>query len=328
MPDVTYSFLFVNFNMWGLLEKCIHALFESLENDEPYEIVVADNSTDPAFAAPENCAGLYPQIKLLRLAENRGWVHALNQALPLAAGRFVIIMHPDVEVTPGCLARLRGFLEAHPRAGIVGPDLSYPDGTPNAIRTRFPTLGVELRRIVNILTHIVLKRKFIRDELLWNHERDARVDMVMSVLMMVRHEVLSAIGPIDERLWTYYANDWLCARAGKLGWTCHYVAGAKAIHYERHANQRLYSSAEASSYKRSSMPVSDRMFADKFIFLQQVAEPLRLLAFRLLATCEFLIHIAAQLKRPREERNVAILKLWATIRAVWRLERKCAVQDS
>jgi hypothetical protein len=227
-------------------------------------------------------------------------------------------MHPDVTLADGCVGALRAFLERHPKAGVVGPELVYPDGKPNAIRLEFPRVSVELRRLANVACHIACNRRPLRDEVLWDHASDATADMVMSVLMMFRREALRQIGPIDPQLWTYYANDWLCGRARALGWTCHYVAAASATHWERYSPPGLYSDGSTSAYKRDPVPVSDRMCRDRFTFLRSFYPMHVRAAFRALATVENLVHLVAQLKPGRGAgRGRAVRKYAATIRAAW-----------
>lgn len=312
-----YSFLLVNFNMWGLLERCIREIEARVDvGNGDYEILIADNSTDGRFRVPDYFS--HPAVTVTRVAENRGWVDALNRVIPAAKGQFIVIMHPDVTLADGCIAALRSFLETHSRAGVVGPNLVYPDGSLNAIRLQFPRLSVEARRLANIVCHILFRRRPLRDEVLWDHAGDTTTDMVMSVLMMFRRETLAQIGQVHRGLWTYYANDWMCGRARALGWTCHYVAAARATHWERYSPPDLYSDAGASAYKRDPVPVSDRMCRDRFAFLREFYSlPMRA-AFGALATVENLVHLAAQLKPGRGGvRKDIVRKYAATILAAW-----------
>src|SRR5208282_4651745 len=104
---MTYSFLLVNFNMWGLVERCIGQIKSRVDPGEQYEIVIADNSTDIRFRAPDEFAQTDPTARVVRIEQNNGWVDALNHILPTARGRFVVIMHPDVTLDEGCLGKLR-----------------------------------------------------------------------------------------------------------------------------------------------------------------------------------------------------------------------------
>src|SRR5947208_1542428 len=148
MADVEYSFLLVNFNMAGLVLRLIENLRQAAPPGAGIEVIIADNSTDPAMRLSAEALPSGVNVRLLPVDRGCGFVAALNQIITLASGRWVMIMHPDVELAAGSLAALSTFLQAHPKAGVLGPDLFYPDGTPNKIRLRLPTAGTEVRRFL------------------------------------------------------------------------------------------------------------------------------------------------------------------------------------
>jgi GT2 family glycosyltransferase len=298
-----YSFLLVNYNMAKLIRSVVKNIGRRVPVGSAYEVLIADNSSDSAHRLSPSSFVEHDKIKVIPLAENRGFVDALNQLLPMARGEYVVIMHPDVELNEGCLEALTAFLQDHPRAGVVSPDLNYPNGQPNRIRLRFPTVTTENRRCCNILTQMLLRRRFMRDEIFWDRQADAQSDMVMSVCMMFRGDTLRAIGPIDRRLVFYYANDFLCGRAGQLGWSCHYVKAARAIHFERYTPRTEYSAGEAMSYKESPIAANPRMRADYCVFLQSFYPLWSRLGLRGLALIEDLIEMAAQFRHPWQRRN-------------------------
>lgn len=191
--NMVYSFMLVNYNMSGLVECCIESI-ETEVGSDTYEIIVADNSTDPMFRLADSFAELHKRVRLVRLSENRGWIDSLNAILPFATGDYVIIMHPDVTFGGGCLRTLRHFLEANQTAGIVSPNLYYPDGTENRLRLRFPGLRTELRRVLNVIPRAFLKRNAVADEIFWDRSTNSETDMVMSVCMMIRGSVLERVG--------------------------------------------------------------------------------------------------------------------------------------
>ena len=53
----------------------------------------------------------------------------------------VLIANPDAVPEPGAVSALRDFMAAHPRAGAAGPRMLYSDGTWQASRRSFPTVG-------------------------------------------------------------------------------------------------------------------------------------------------------------------------------------------
>jgi len=108
-------------------------LENSLALDYPRErleiIVVSDASTDRTDEIASAYAGR--GVRLLRVAENHGKVHALNLAVPTAGGEILVFSDADSTYAPDALRKLvRNF--ADPRVGAVtgeerrvaGPDAS------------------------------------------------------------------------------------------------------------------------------------------------------------------------------------------------------------
>src|SRR5579859_2136377 len=58
----------------------------------------------------------------------------------------VLVANPDVVPAPDAVAILRAFMEQHPRCGVAGPQMRYADGSWQASRRSFPTVGATLVR--------------------------------------------------------------------------------------------------------------------------------------------------------------------------------------
>jgi GT2 family glycosyltransferase len=299
---VKWCFLLVNFNMAGLVRNVVRNISLQFERSSQYEILIADNSCEECgrltpSSLPEGIpARLFP-------IENTGFVDALNYLIPLTNAEYVTILHPDVELAPGCVAALTTFMEKHPKAGVVGPDLYYPDGSPNKIRLRFPTVASEAKRVANKLSHIVTRRKPLGDEALWDRRSDVSVQTVMSVCMLFRGAVLQQASPIDRHLITYYANDFLCWRVKQLGLTCHYTLAARAVHYERFSPRQHYADSKAMEYKRSGIAANPRMRTDYFRLNSLRCSLGGRLMLRSFALFDDALQLAAQVNRAREGRQ-------------------------
>jgi hypothetical protein len=60
----------------------------------------------------------------------------------------------------------------------------------------------------------------------------AEVEAISGACMLVRHDALINVGPLDEGYFMHCEDlDW-CMRFRKLGWTIMFVPGARAVHHQ------------------------------------------------------------------------------------------------
>jgi GT2 family glycosyltransferase len=86
------------------------------------EILVVDNaSSDDSAAMADRLASEHDAVRVIRSPTNRGYVGAVNVALPEARGDYVAVLNMDVVVSPGWLDPLVSLLEAKPDAGVACP---------------------------------------------------------------------------------------------------------------------------------------------------------------------------------------------------------------
>ncbi len=299
--------------MAGLVHNVVRSISLQFERCSQYEILIADNSSEEDGRLTPSSLPEGAPVRLFPI-ENTGFVDALNYLIPLTNAEYVVILHPDVELAPGCVAALATFMGEHPSAGVVGPDLSYPDGSPNKIRLRFPTVASEAKRVANKLFYIVTRKEPFCDEVLWDRGSDVSVQTVMSVCMLFRGAALQQASPIDRRLVTYYANDFLCWRVQRLGLTCHYTLGARAVHYERFSPRQHYAGSKVMEYKRSGIAANPGMRADYFRLNSLRYSLGGRLMLRSFALIDDALQLAAQISRARGEGRQEVRALVESIR--------------
>jgi len=223
LPDL--SIIIVSWNVRDLLRACLASL---PAGDPRVEVIVVDAAS--ADGTPEMVRGEFPQVHLVASPDNLGYTRGNNVGLHAARGRNLLILNPDTEVLGDALARMQGYLDDHPRVGVVGPRLEWPDGTAQPSRRRFPTLGVAFfdstwvrqwmprawRRYYNVEDMPV--------------DETAAVDWVVGAALMVRREAWQQAGDMDEGFFMYSEElDWQ-RRIKAAGWEVVYLPGARIIH--------------------------------------------------------------------------------------------------
>jgi N-acetylglucosaminyl-diphospho-decaprenol L-rhamnosyltransferase len=147
------------------------------------------------------------------------------------AHELVLIANPDAVPEPGAVSALRDFMAAHPRAGAAGPRMLYSDGTWQASRRSFPTVGGTLvRRTPLRLLFPPLrwqKRHYLLDE---QPEEPVETDTMLGAFIMLRREMLDDVGGWDAGFRMYCEDIDLNYRAAKAGWERWYVPAAVVKH--------------------------------------------------------------------------------------------------
>ncbi|MBO0730713.1 MAG: glycosyltransferase family 2 protein [Acidimicrobiaceae bacterium] len=224
------SALVVSHNVRGLLLDTLRALAN--QGWPNLEVIVVDNHS--ADGSAEAVTLEFPEAKLISLGENVGYGRANNVAFEQAQGTLILLLNPDVTVSPGCLGHLVRFLHQHPDAGAVGPRLVRPDGSPDrAARRSFPTPGASFYRVSGLSRLFPGSARFNRYNLgALDPTREHEMDAGTGACLMVRREAIDDIGLFDPDFFMYGEDLDLCYRIKAGGWKVWYVPAATAIHFK------------------------------------------------------------------------------------------------
>ncbi len=117
------------------LERSLAALAPQVD-----QIVVVSNLPGSVGAVP-------PGVRVLENPRPRSLAANVNAGLAATFGSYVLFSNPDAVPGDHAVAVLAAFMDAHPRCGIAGPQLVWPDGMWQPSRRRFPTVsGTIVRR--------------------------------------------------------------------------------------------------------------------------------------------------------------------------------------
>ena len=231
MDTPLLSVVIVNWNTRDLLSDCLAMLSSdpslglsgvSVAAPCPTEVIVVDNASSDGSV--ERVRQQYPFVHLIVNVTNRGFGGANNQGITAARGRYITLLNSDTLPTAGALARLAEFMEAHPQAAVVGPQLLRPDGVPQAFAFGSdPALGHLVARGFN---RLVLRRSLFD----WATTEVQQVGWVSGACLTVRRAAVDQVGLFDEAIFMYFEDcDW-CLRMRQAGWQVYYHPGASIIH--------------------------------------------------------------------------------------------------
>jgi GT2 family glycosyltransferase len=143
----------------------------------------------------------------------------------------VLIVNPDAIAEPEAVRILREFMEEHPRAGAAGPQMLYSDGSWQASRRSFPTVGATIVRrtpLRLLLPPLRYQRKhYLLDD---RPTEPVQTETMLGAFILLRRAMLEDIGGWDPGFRMYCEDIDLNYRAAKAGWERWYVPTAVVRH--------------------------------------------------------------------------------------------------
>ncbi|HXD88351.1 MAG TPA: glycosyltransferase family 2 protein, partial [Urbifossiella sp.] len=203
----------VNYNGLADTRKCLQSLAEL---SVPASVVVVDNASadDPTPTLKQE----FPGVHVVRNPVNGGWSGGNNAGIRFALDRgvdFVILLNNDTTVHPALVARLLAAAAANPRFGIIGPVIRYMD-EPDTVMTD--------GTLFNRPGYPGFFQRQPVPERAADPPAVEETDIVNGCCMLVRAEIFSQIGFIDDRFFLIHEEADFCLRAREAGWQCGILA--------------------------------------------------------------------------------------------------------
>lgn len=210
------SVIIANWNGARHLRVCLDSLRRQTHPD--FEVIVVDNgSTDESVAMVQR---EYPDVRLLALPANYGFVVACNRGAALARGEVLVMLNNDTEAEPGWLEALCRALEAHPEAGAAASKLLLFDRR-DTLHSAGDTLGPDF----------MPANRGVWEVDRGQYDHDPWVFGACGGAAAYRRTVWEQLGGFDERLYMYLEDVDLAWRMQRAGWRTLFVPEARVYHH-------------------------------------------------------------------------------------------------
>jgi N-acetylglucosaminyl-diphospho-decaprenol L-rhamnosyltransferase len=302
------SVLIVSYNTSALTVACIESVLAQSGAGLCQIIVVDNNSTDGSADA---IAVRFPDILLIRSAENLGFARANNLAAQHAICDLLLLLNPDTVVLEDAIEKLVSFARQNSQARIWGGRTIFADGSLNPYTCwRFMSLW-SLATQASGLTSLFGNTDLFNREGYGGWARDyvRDVELVVGCFLLIERALWTELGGFDPRFFMYAEEADLCFRSYAAGAQPRFTPDATIIHYggasEPEAGGkmiRLFRGKATFIHKHWS-PVKRRTG----LFLLKSHVWIRLCAFELAAIAK------------RKERVISVRAKW---RQVWQARRE------
>ncbi len=230
------SVIVTNYKTPELLKLCLKSVKNAVQ-DFPSEIIVLDSEAETETG--EMIKEEFKELRYFPFIRNTGYAKLVNVGLKESSGEYILVLNADIIVEKESVKKMLEYFEKNPRVGILGPQLLNFNGSVQDSCFRFYCFKTILCRRT-----ILGKTKWGRKELDrflmhdFDHKHTCEVDWLLGAALMLRHQALEEVGPMDERFFLYFEDvDW-CRRFKEKGWNVIYFPEAKIHHYHSRVSRR------------------------------------------------------------------------------------------
>jgi GT2 family glycosyltransferase len=233
-PDL--SVIIVSWNTSDELRACLESVAAGSRGFS-VEVVVVDNaSTD---GSPDMVEARFPDVRLVRNADNLGFAAGCNAGLRVATGRYLLLLNPDTIVLGDVLAATVRYLNDHPDVGALGCRVLNADRSLQLSCFRDPSV-LNASLSVSGLARLPWPRGLAREWMrYWHRDSERDVDVVTGCYLATRRDVVDDVGPLDEGYFFCGEEaDW-CRRMREKGWIARFAPIGDIVHLDGIAGRQL-----------------------------------------------------------------------------------------
>ena len=191
-------------------------------------------------------------VELVRTGGNLGYGAAANigvQALDPGI-EWVMVVNPDLVLTPGSIDALLDAAGRHPDGGAFGPLLTDADGVVYPSARQLPSVGAGIG-------HAVFGWWWPRNPWTRSYRQDAAAPTervagwLSGSCLLLRRKAFAAVDGFDPGFFMYFEDVDLGDRLAQVGWSSIYCPTARAIHLGGRSTERE-PAAMAEAHHRSA----------------------------------------------------------------------------
>ena len=209
------SIIIVSFNSLKWLQACLCSILS--QTYSPLEVIIVDNvSTD---GSPDWIKAQYPDVKLVRLTSKTSLAGAVNRGVENAAGRYFLLLNPDVELEPNVIALMVNAVQDNPFCAAVTAKL------------KFLWAPAFLNGIGNFVGGFSWGTDIALGHLDMGQFDDVRqVPSACFAGTLISAAVWETVGELDEGFFLYYEDSEWCYRARLFGYRVELVTQGVICH--------------------------------------------------------------------------------------------------
>ena len=238
----------LNFRTANLTIDCLESLSAQIEAGRDVAIVVDNGSGDGSAERIETAIAerrWSAWTSVIQSRTNVGFPAGCNIGVRAIEADAYLLLNNDTIVRPGAVSSLLRALHEHPEAGIISPQLEWPDGIPQVNCRRYLSPVSEFLSaaatgpLARLLQRYGVSLPF--------SNRPCEPEWLCFASALIRREVIQQVGLLDEGYFNYFDDVDYCRRARRAGWrvlswpearVVHLVGASQSVESDRAARRR------------------------------------------------------------------------------------------
>ena len=226
------SIILVSYNTKDLTRDCLRSIYEKTQGIE-FEIFVVDNNSHDG--SPEMIEQEFPDVRLIRNSENKGFGAANNIAIRQSNAKYIFCLNTDTILLNNAVKIFFDFMEQpeNQNVGVCGGQLFDKNQNPTFSVGNYPSLS-RIFFTFGGLRYVFPKkyREDISPGRIANYYKPTFVEYIVGADIFFRKSVLDKVGIFDEKIFMYGEESDLCFRIKKSGFDIVFLPESKIIHFE------------------------------------------------------------------------------------------------
>lgn len=222
--------IIVNYRTPELTLKCVDSILRQGIAAAADIIVVENASPDDSFSRLKD--GLPSGVQLVPASHNGGFSSGINTGAALATHEFILVLNPDTYFEDACISKALDLFTADSSIGLLGLDLTYPNGERQFSARRFYSVLDIVGRRSPLGRFWPIRQRVEKHMMLraWEEGSPFDADWVMGTGFVIRRALFEKIGRMDEAYFLYMEDVDLCARVWGAGSRVVCAPGVRLIH--------------------------------------------------------------------------------------------------
>lgn len=224
MASHTVTGCIVTYNNMRTIDNAVSSVLENAKL--PFKLYAVDNGS--VDGTPEHIKETYPEVEIVKSAGNIGFGAGHNSVLDRLNSDYHAIINPDVIIRDDILTPMVEYMDAHPEVGMLSPAICFPDGRPQILGKRNPSIPY---LVASRLRNEEKPCKALREYAMLDADltKPTQIENATGCFMLIRTSLFREIGGFDKRYFMYFEDCDLTREVNKRS-RCEYFPDAVVYH--------------------------------------------------------------------------------------------------